>query len=292
MLDKLLIILFLILSFAIAEEKISDDKTQLEKEMETVNFDSLKDVLKEDMLVPVVEGKKDVVKKIVEKRLVDDTVKFNYPTEDDIWRVVTPLWLVKNASTLKWDISKPSYGIESNFKKLLESIGYLEKKINILLIKNPEVTHFALPLAYNEFLFIISIPFIRSMDLSKVEISLLMLEDLIRLEKNYLKTNLKLETKWLGTNFKSEGYKKEYIEDILKRITANIFEKGFSFQQQFETTKQMDLLLKSELNLWNGYLKLLKKIDDLVKGNDIYKNYLKIYPSPEMQIKWISPENK
>ena len=54
----------------------------------------------------------------------------------------------------------------------------------------------------------------------------------------------------------------------------------------------MDKILKSSPESWNSYFKLLKKIDQLVKNNLMYKNYLKIYPSPELQIEWLSPKKK
>jgi hypothetical protein len=295
MLIRLFFILALMSFSIIAQDQQKDeseDKTQLEKEMEAVDFDSLKEVLKEDMLVPVVIEKKKVVKKIKKKRVIDNTHKFNYPSREDAWNILTSLWLVKNAATLKWDISKPNYGIESNFRRVLETVGYYEKTVHILLIKNPEITHIGLPMGQNEFMLILSIPFIRSMDLSKLEISLLLLEDIFRIEKGYLVKNMNAKLDWLGGNFKSTGFKKENIDNVLKQMSNAIFNKGFSFQQQFELTKQMDLVLKSHPNLWNAYLQLLKKADELVKSNALFKNYLKLYPSPEMQIKWISPESK
>ena len=37
---------------------------------------------------------------------------------------------------------------------------------------------------------------------------------------------------------------------------------------------------------------MLNKIDKLIKINHDYKDYTSIYPSPEMQIKWLTPEKK
>ncbi|MEX0798013.1 MAG: hypothetical protein WD025_01125, partial [Bacteriovoracaceae bacterium] len=80
--------------------------------------------------------------------------------------------------------------------------------------------------------------------------------------------------------------------NILKGYSSVVYEKGFSFQQQYEITKKMDRLLKSEPEIWNSYLKLLQKIDHLIKSNLMYKDYNKIYPSPEMQMEWLSPKKK
>jgi len=54
----------------------------------------------------------------------------------------------------------------------------------------------------------------------------------------------------------------------------------------------MDHLLKSDPGVWSSYLKLIRKIDKLVKTNLLYKDYTKIYPSPELQLKWLVPEQK
>jgi hypothetical protein len=54
----------------------------------------------------------------------------------------------------------------------------------------------------------------------------------------------------------------------------------------------VDALLKNDLKLWNTYISLLEKIDQLVKNNSLYKNYTLIYPSPELQINWLKPKNK
>ena len=54
----------------------------------------------------------------------------------------------------------------------------------------------------------------------------------------------------------------------------------------------MDNFLKSNPELWNVYFRLLGKIDRMVKTNHQYKDYVKLYPSPEMQVKWLSPPEK
>ena len=227
MLTKLLLFLVIMSFCIVAQDQNKEDsegKTQLEKEMEAVDFNSLKKVLKEDMLVPVVIEKKKVKK--IRKRVIDNTHKFNYPTREDAWNILTSLWLVKNAATLKWDISKPNYGIESNLRRVLETVGYYEKTIHILLIKNPEVTHIGLPLGQNEFMLVLSIPFIRSMDLSKLEISLLLLEDIFRVERGYLVKNINTKLDWIGGNL-SKGFKKENVDNVLKKMSEAILKKVF-----------------------------------------------------------------
>jgi hypothetical protein len=52
----------------------------------------------------------------------------------------------------------------------------------------------------------------------------------------------------------------------------------------------MDKILKSDPPLWSAYLKMINKIDGLIKNNLLYKDYNKIYPSPQLQIKWLTPK--
>ena len=84
---------------------------------------------------------------------------------------------------------------------------------------------------------------------------------------------------------------KKMIETHLKKYNLVLFEKGFNFQEQFEVTKEIDVLLKNDLKIWNTYLTLLGKIDQLTKENTLYKKYNQIYPSPELQINWLKPKN-
>jgi len=43
--------------------------------------------------------------------------------------------------------------------------------------------------------------------------------------------------------------------------------------------------------MWNTYLSLLSKIDELTKNNVLYKKYSQIYPSPELQLNWLKPKS-
>lgn len=82
------------------------------------------------------------------------------------------------------------------------------------------------------------------------------------------------------------------LHNALKRADEFIFQRGFNFQQQFRVTQRMSSLLRSDSEFWAAYLSLLRKVDKLVKSNKLYQNYTRIYPAPEIQIKWILPEKK
>ncbi len=269
------------------------EKTLEEKKMELVNFDKIKEVLKEDQLLDEANRKKSKVSNKGKKRIDWNQRRYNIPKEDEFWDFLSELWLVKRATQLKWDFEKPAYGIDSSFKEFLEKMGIYEVSFKILVVNSPKVFHMALPSRQHK-IFILSLPFIRTMDLSKSEINLLLLEDFKRLESgvfiNKLKSSKMLSQ--LGSNFYKKKFNNAHIDELLKMYDQIAFEKGFNFQEQFGVTQQMDIHLKSDLKEWGKYYNLLQKIDDLVKNNALFRDYNKIYPSPELQMNWLKPKSK
>lgn len=282
------LLLFIMQAFA------QTPKLQDEKELEVVNFKSIKKVLQQDGLSQAAEQKKKQVQVMKTEQVNLEKGRFNYPSEDELWGLVSEYWLVKNAQLLGWDFEKPDYGLEENFKKTLESMGFYQKKFKILLLNTPTLVRASLPGSEGEMIMLLSVPFIRSLDLSKLEISLLLLEDYFRLEAGYFKKSVKTEkmTKLAGTNFFGGKPDMSMIEELMKKYDSQINQKGYSFQQQFEMTKKMDAYLKASPELWNAYFRLLQKMQSFLKTNVQYKDFIKLYPSPEMQLKWISPEEK
>jgi len=275
-------------------EKKSEDKKEevLPKDGELIDFSSIKDIIKKDGLDAELKKKTEEKRKLIDEKKKIEIRKFNIPSEDIFWSMFSELWLVKNATRLKWDFHKPDFELEKSLALMFESQGIYEKKFKILLIDSTEIPHVALPSNRDELIFVLSLPFVRILDLSKVEISLLLFEDYVRLQKGQFKnyvTSKELEA-YLGTNFNGKPFNKKLFDDHLKKYDNLLFEKGFSFQDQFETTKEIDVLLKSDLKIWNTYLTMLQKIDDLVKSNSLYKKYNQLYPSPEMQMNWLKPK--
>lgn len=269
-------------------------KLQEEKELEVINFKNIRDVLQKDGLSESARKKEREVKVLKNEQTKIEKGRFNYPSESELWGFASEYWLVKNAQVLGWDFQKPEYGIEKSFGNLLEKLGFYQKKFKILLLNTPSVVRSALPSEDGEFILLLSVPFIRTLDLSKLEISLLLLEDFLRLEQGYFKQNVAPEKlkKLAGTNFYGTKPDMSLMEDFLKKYDHQINKKGYTFQQQFEVTKKMDAYLKPTPDLWNAYFRLLGKIDRLVKSNNQYKEYTRLYPSPEMQVNWLSPEKK
>ncbi len=284
-----LISLLLIFSTSARSEKLQE-----EKELESVNFDNIQNVLVKDGLVKeVVQKKKKIQKMKVAKEKVERD-RFYYPSEDELWALSSEIWLVKNAQVLGWDFEKPDYGIETSYKKMLEKLGFIQKKFKVLILNTPSIVRATIPGFDGEVIHLISLPFIRSLDLSKLEISLLLLEDFFRFEAGYFKSNYKSDRlrNIAGSNFKNSKPDTKIVEELIAHISSQFFEKGFTFQQQFEVTKKMDSYLKSTPDLWGTYYRLLGKLDRFLKSNLQYKSYLRLYPSPEMQVKWLSPEDK
>jgi len=274
------------------EVKTDSNETFEEKEQKIIDYSNIKNVLVNDGLEKQKKKREKLVKQIKVERKTISKNKFFYPQEEDFWHFMSELWLVKNAQQLSWDFPKPEYGIDVAFKNLLEKLGYFNKHFKILIVNTPNVVHFGLPAGKDTYIFMLSLPFIRSLDLTKVDISLVLLEDFFRLEKKVFINNLKVSTNLLGTNFHDKKVKTKLVESILSNYSRVVFKEGFNFQQQYEITKMMDRVLKSDPALWGAYFRTISKIDRFIKSDLLYQNYLKIYPSPELQIQWLSPKKK
>jgi hypothetical protein len=276
-----------------AQDKLGEGSKKTETAIFT-DFKAIKDVLENDQLSnnakKIQKGRTQEKKKKLNKEIKS----YDIPGENEFWKFMSELWVVQNVSKLKWNFEKPDYGLDDYFAKFLEDLGYYEIKFKILLLDTSLVTHFSLPTASREALFLLSVPFIRVMDLSKLEISILLLEDYMRSNLRQFKNKVapKELPQVLGGNF----YKKKLDMKIFNGVLANynkiVFEKGFNFEEQFAVTKQMQGMLHGKLKYWKAYMKLLGKISHLVKANVVYKDYNKIYPSPDLQINWLKPKKE
>ena len=266
--------------------------TQEEKEDGVINYSNIKNVLKSDGLEKQVEAKKEYIKTIKKEKSVLNKGRYDIPSEEDFWAMMTRYWLVKNAQLLRWDFPKPDYGIGPAFRTLLEKFGYFNEHFKILIINSPNISHFGFPGEKGESIFILSLPFMRGLDLTKVDISLLLFEDFLRLREGYFKKNLGLKLDWIGGNFYGKSFEKKNLTSLMEKFDSVVFKKGFNFQQQFEITKKMDALLKSEPHIWSSYFKLFNKLERFIKTDLLYKNNVKIYPTPELQMNWLAPKSK
>ena len=174
---------------------------------------------------------------------------------------MSELWVVQNVSKLKWNFEKPDYGLDDFFAKFLEDLGHYEIKFKILLLDTSLVTHFSLPTSRREALFLLSVPFIRVMDLSKMEISILLLEDYMRNNLGQFKNKVtpKDLSTMLGGNFYKKKLNKGIFNNVLKNYNDLVFNKGFNFEEQFAVTKQMQGMLHGKIKYWKAYLLAFQK---------------------------------
>lgn len=261
---------------------------------ESIDFTSIRDLIKKDGLEGELKRKEEAKKLNQELAKKAEKDRYSIPNAGDYWPFFFEYWLVKNAPVLKWDFHKPEFGVEDSYAQFLSAQGYYETKFKILFLDSTELFRMSFFGRNGEVVHLLSLPFIRTLDLSKVEISLLLFEDFLRLKRGYLKT--KLENKdlnlHLGTNYVGKAFPRTVFDKVFKDANSLLFTKGFSFQEQFEVTKDMDQQLKSDMKIWNTYYTLLSKIDQLSKTNLLYKKYAEMFPSPEMQMNWLQPKSK
>ena len=273
-----------------AKEPAKDQSKEGAASATNLQFDAVKDVLKKDMLESP-DGEHKTSGGMIKNTNI---ARYNFPKANEFWPIMSEYWLVKNAPLLKWDFARPDYGLDESFQSFLETMGHYEKHFSILIMDSSSVFHFALPANDGESIFLLSGPFIRTLNLSKLEISLILFEDYLRIKMGYFQKFVadKDLSALIGKNFFGKKIEKKFFKSILKKYDEMIFDRGFTFEQQFEVTRQMENVLKVDLKLWGIYLQLLQKLDDLTKTNLLYRNYTKIYPSPELQINWLTPKQK
>lgn len=277
-----------------SQAAFSEGKGLEEKEGELLDFQSIKSVLKNDGLDSNAKKKQGKYTKAKKTRVIKKRKMFDLPNNDSYWGFMTELWLVKNAPIIKWDFQKPEYGLEQSLELFFERMGIYEQSFKILLVNTPNISHYALPGSGNEIIFLLSQPFIRTLDLSKLEISILLYEDYTRLKMGFFMKRVQSDKlmKSLGGNFEGKKLELSIFNKTLEQYDSAILEKGFSFNDQFAVTKRIGDIFKSDMKLWNSYLNLLKKVNELIQTNLLYSKYNDIYPSPELQIGWLTPKRK
>ena len=255
----------------------------------SIDFSSIKDLLRNDNLEQIAKEKEKraATRKVASAK--KEVGKFDLPKEGDFWGFVSELWLVRNAEVLKWDFKVIDYGIETFFENFLASMGRAGVGFKILFINSANVAHFALPGSNSEPLFVLSLPFVRSLDLSKLQIALLLYEDLFRFEAGYFRNFVADDKvkKFIGGNFHKKPYPEGTINGVLAKYDEFILEKGFNFKQQFQITKMVDNALGAKPDYKNAYRSMIEKKDKLVKSNLSFRRYPQIYPSPELQMNWL-----
>lgn len=284
------------------ENEESLNKTQMksidreEKVEQILDFSSLKSVLEKDQLEPFNEERKKKIKVYKEKKKIIQESKKLFPNREDFLFWMGRQWLITQHTKLDWNHSRPAYGIQERFTELLKELGIMYVKHELLIIDSPDLAYGVIPGNYESSLYIVSLPFIRALDLSKLEIALLMLDSLLRqkmkLYEAKIPQTLKILTGYNKVEISKEDQLKSSINQALMEYNRFMLEKGYDFKDQYKLTKELASMLKSRPKLWNTYYKLLSKIENLVNVNELFKNYIKLYPTPDLQKKWMSEESK
>lgn len=266
---------------------------------------SIQNILKNDFLEKEMKEKQvQLEKERNEKKIEEDKTGYNYPTKNEIFTLLTQLWLVKNSTNLHWDFKNAHLGIMESVKNLFVKLGIIDKKINILIIDNPKYAHGALPYGQplnssssqektdqEELFFFLSLPFIRSMDLSTLEISMIILEDYFRIQlgifKNYIIEDESIQK--LGTNFYGQFPDVSFITTSLDKYNQFFQLRGYKISEENLVFKSMKNILQiDEMKLLLVYQETLKKINELVTTNTLYSYYTKWYPSPYIKLtSWV-----
>ena len=280
-----------LLTFCLRAE--TNSVTTEEQKLDALKFNELKEIIKKDKLAKeakIILEKKALLKKT--RKQAEDN-RFFYPNNPDYWQMMSEMWLVKNAVKLKWEFEKSDLGIGMAFKKVLEDLGIRNLHVRLLLLNSYEIPHISLPSKDNEIIFLLSLPFVREMDLSKVEISLLLVEDYWRWKEKIVIAQIdqsggKEYEKFVGKTFNPKKIDLAFVQKTQSGITDFVFNTGLTFEQQFKVTAQMKSLLNTNKIYYKAYESLLKKRQDIIVKQPKFSDYSKRYPSPEMQIKWFS----
>ena len=118
--------------------------------------------------------------------------------------------------------------------------------------------------------------------MSKQEISLILLEEYLRLKLNLLHQKISKKVT------KVEVKNRNSFEEYWGILDEEIIKIGFSFQEQFNLTKETVNYIKQDAKISEMYQRLNDKIKLLIEGESQYSFYSKIYPSPDLKETWLA----
>lgn len=259
------------------------------EEKKVFDFSNLKQVLTNDMLDEELAKKKlaqDELERLKKQKELESSI---FPEADDYWPFMIELWLVKNMSELKWFFEHPDLGLADSFAELLTKVGLFEIGFEILILDSYRLYHRALPLPSGKILFILSYPFIKSMDLTRKEISLLLFFEFLRLKRsNFVEQAKRLHPELADLYGKSFiGQKpKDFSPKVLTTLSKMIFDARLEFKEQFALVTEMKRYLTSNKEI-KTYVDLVKKIEIYIGSSKERSDYVTQTISPQMILKWL-----
>ena len=132
-----------------------------EKKNTSLEFNNLRNIINNDQLELTLkkqQEEQDQKKKEREKAII---AKYQIPNEQEFWSFFSDYWIVKNTQKLSWDSKKADFGLNETFAYFLESVGFYEVNFKVLVVETPSLFHVALPANPKEYIFLISLPFMR-----------------------------------------------------------------------------------------------------------------------------------
>ena len=252
-------------------------------------IDDIKSIIKNDFEK---KNKEKINKK--KREAIQNKTKKNKKLESDnkyySWKILNRLWLVENVDVLKWNFDRPDYGLNKVINDTLKRTGYSSVKYKIILSNSNITSHTSLPGKGSEVFIILSKIFLERMDVTKQEIALLVLEELVRSRKY---KNIDTLEKRIGRYPRLKNrrnYKKDvnaFVRKAFKVYDELVYNYKSNFKEEYAVHTILMNSLASEQKLLNSYLNLQKKLTALLETT-IFSNYPNVYPSPELRIRWMT----
>lgn len=209
--------------------------------------------------------------------------------KSDLRKVIKNLWLIRNNFVLKWDKKLPDYGLKDTISEIFLAFGVKGFKYKVLFVHTNLITHQMIQVSGKEFIFIVSKVFAEQLDLSKQEISLLLLESYVRATNDMHRTNFREFSPKKGENLKEKI--NQYIEENLKHMDSEIFNYQGSFESEDIVLKNIFNGLSSKKNFLKIYKRMLGKINELLRNDARFKYFSSRFPSPEIKLNWLEGMN-
>ena len=253
-------------------------------------IDDIKSIIKNDFI------KKNKEKINQKKRAaLQKKTKKNKKRESDnkyySWKILNRLWLVENVDVLKWNFDRPDYGLNKVINDVLRRTGYSSVKYKIILSNSNIISHTSLPGKRSEVFIILSKIFLERMDVTKQEIALLVLEELVRSRKYKNIDDLEQRIGTYPRLKNGRNYKKDvnaFVRKAFKVYDELVYNYKSNFKEEYAVHTILMNSLASEQKLLNSYLNLQKKINRLIRDDHLFSNYPNVYPSPELRIRWMT----
>lgn len=233
-------------------------------------------------------GKKESFKKGKRERFHKrEKNLYKYPSFDDFWKFSSEYWLVKNMRNLKWDRGRRDRLLEKKFSELIKGRGFSSLKFKVFIFPTNWIPHFVLLRGRGELFFFISQRFIDIAKLNRSDLSFLLFEDLLKVQRGELLNFLKKSDfyKKIGSEF-FEKRRPDIgeFEKMIWKITSFYRDYGSTFEGQFYMVKEARKLLGDQLKNYQLYLQKIET--SWPEQLKVFEKLQSLYPAELMKKKW------